>query len=71
MQFAGAAVVVLEDNLWVWVGDESFSAQFLWHIEDIVDLDNAEVRVASFETRDIGKYVCGPSDVAHSGATLV
>jgi hypothetical protein len=52
-QFAGAAVIVLEDNLGVGIGDPALVAELLGHVEDVVDLDDAEVRVESLEARQV------------------
>ena len=46
------------------VGDQALISQFLRHIEDIVHLDDTEVRVKPLESFEVGKDVRAPADVA-------
>ena len=63
-EFAGASVVVLENDLRVRVGHEPFVAELLGHVEDVVDLDDAEVRVEALEAWEVGEDIGAPADVA-------
>ena len=36
------------------VGDESFVAELLRHVENVVDLDDAEVWVEALKAREVG-----------------
>jgi len=48
----------------VGVGDQALISQFSRHIEDIVHLDDTEVRVKPLESFEVGKDVRAPADVA-------
>ena len=52
------------------VGHEPFVAELLGHVEDVVDLDDAEVRVEAFEAREVGEDVGTPADVALARAPV-
>ena len=51
IQFSGSAVEVLEYHLRMRVGHPALVAEFLWHVEHVVHLHHAIVRVESFKPR--------------------
>src|SRR5262245_651839 len=52
------------------IGDPAVIAEFLGHVEDVVDLHDAEVRIEALEPRQIGQDVAAPADVTLAGAEL-
>lgn len=62
-ELACAGVVVMKDDLRVWEGDPTRSTWLLQHVEGIVNLGNAVVRVEVLEPRQVGQDVAAPADV--------
>ena len=52
------------------VRDQSLAAQLLRHIENIVHLDHAEIRVQPIKPLQIRKDVAAPTDVAFTRPEL-
>lgn len=69
-QFSRASVEILENDLWVWVGNETFSTELFRHVEYIVDLNDAKVRVEALKSRQVRQDVTAPSDITFSWAKL-
>ena len=69
-EFSGTNVEVLENHLWVWIGNESFTAELLGHIEYVVDLNDAKMRIQTLQPWNIGQNVAVPSNVTFSRAEL-
>src|SRR4029450_4316800 len=51
VQLPGAAVVVLKYDLGMGIGDPALVAELLRHIEDVVDLHDAKVRIEPLQPR--------------------
>ena len=49
-EFPCVSIEVLKDHLGVWVGNESFAAKLLGHIENIIDLNHAKVGVETLQS---------------------
>jgi hypothetical protein len=63
VEFAGAAVVVLGDHLRVGIGDEAFVPELLGHVEDVVDLDHAEMEVQALQAWKVRQRIGAPADI--------
>ena len=69
-EFSRTTVEVLENHLWVWIGNKSFTAELLGHVEYVVDLNDAKMRIQTLQPWNVGQNVAAPSDVTFSGAEL-
>ena len=65
-EFACASFMVLQDDLWMWISDQPLITLLLRHVEDVVDLDDAVVRIASLEPWNVRQNVTRPADITHS-----
>ena len=54
----------------MWVGNETFSTELFRHVEYIVDLNDAKVRVEALKPRQVRQDVTAPSDITFSWAKL-
>ena len=67
-EFPRTTVEVLENHLWVWIGNKSFTAELLGHVEYFVDLNDAKIPIQTLQPWNVGQNVGAPSDVTFSGA---
>ena len=65
-EFASASFVVLQYDLRMRISDQPPVTLFLRHVEHVVDLNDAIVRIASLEPRNVRQNVTRPVDVTHS-----
>ena len=54
-QLAGLPIEILKNDLWMRISNQAFVAQFLRHVEHIINLNDAKVRVQPFHSLKVGQ----------------